>query len=161
MDSRRHLVVCAGLAITAACSGGGAGSATSTEPPIESRTTTTSGVSADEPSGELFSPTDVAPTGVDDGRDGDPAAALYDQDAVHTFDLVVEPDDLAFLDADPGAEEYVDGFLEFGGDTYGPIGVRYKGSFGSFVGCVDELDAPDRPRGEDLSETVAQTEVRR
>lgn len=77
---------------------------------------------------------------------GDPAADLYDGDEVHTFDLVVAPDDLAVLDADPVAEQYVDGFLDFDGRRYGPIGVRYKGSVGSFTGCLDGF-VSGRPTG--------------
>jgi len=44
---------------------------------------------------------------------------------------------LAFLDADPGAEEYVEGVLSFEGEVVGTVGVRYKGSIGAFVNCLD------------------------
>lgn len=61
---------------------------------------------------------------------------LFDQDALHTFEINLPEESLAFLDADPAAEEYVEGSLTFDGETVEPIGVRYKGSVGAFVGCT-------------------------
>ena len=61
---------------------------------------------------------------------------IFDQNALHTFELNIPENNLAFLDADPAAEEYVDGTLIFQGDTISPVGVRYKGSIGAFVGCL-------------------------
>lgn len=132
--STRVVTVIAVSLIAAACAGGG-------------------GVGEDPPrtsDGVVISDPDVG--AVDGGPDlgagdeGHPSATLFDQSEVHTFDITVEPDDLAFLDADPAAEEYVDGFVEFGGERYGPIGVRYKGSIGSFVGCLDGFE-DGRPGG--------------
>ena len=62
---------------------------------------------------------------------------LFDSDVVHTFAIDVDPDKLAGIDADPTAEEYVEGSLTFDGETIGPIGVRYKGSVGAFLFCTD------------------------
>lgn len=62
---------------------------------------------------------------------------LFDPDVVHTFAIDLDPDKLAEIDADPTAEEYVEGSLTFGGETIGPIGVRYKGSVGAFLFCTD------------------------
>ncbi len=62
---------------------------------------------------------------------------LFDQDVLHTFEIEVEEDALAELDQDPAAEDYVEGSLTFEGETVEPIGVRYKGSIGSFLGCTD------------------------
>lgn len=62
---------------------------------------------------------------------------LFDQQALHTFEIDVEEDALAELDEDPAAEDYVEGNLTFEGEQVGPIGVRYKGSIGSFLGCTD------------------------
>jgi spore coat protein CotH len=64
------------------------------------------------------------------------ADVLFDQEAFHTFEIDLSPADLAFLDADPAAEEYVEGSLTFDGETIEGIGVRYKGSVGAFVGCT-------------------------
>ena len=52
---------------------------------------------------------------------------------------IPDPDPLRvvyFADADPAAEEYVEGSLTFDGETIPGIGVRYKGSVGAFVGCT-------------------------
>lgn len=61
---------------------------------------------------------------------------LFDQERLHTFELDLSADDLAFLDADPAAEQYVDGTLTFEGESI-PVGIRYKGSVGAFVRCLD------------------------
>ena len=61
---------------------------------------------------------------------------LFDQSKLHTFDIELSEADLAILDADPVAEEYVPGTLRFENETIA-VGVRYKGSIGAFVGCVD------------------------
>ncbi|MGK0332094.1 MAG: hypothetical protein ACI89G_002179 [Minisyncoccia bacterium] len=79
--------------------------------------------------------------------DGEPVAlaryesessdALFDPGVVHTFAIDLDSDKLAEIDADPTAEEYVEGSLTFDGETIGPIGVRYKGSVGAFLFCTD------------------------
>ncbi len=61
---------------------------------------------------------------------------LFDQDKFLTFELILSEENLAFLDNDPAAEEYVEGSLKFEGETVSPVGIRYKGSIGAFVGCV-------------------------
>lgn len=61
---------------------------------------------------------------------------LFDQDELHTFFLTIPEDDLAFLDADPTAEVYVEGELRFGDEVVSEVGVRYKGSHGAWVGCI-------------------------
>ncbi|MCP3936196.1 MAG: hypothetical protein GY708_12590 [Actinomycetia bacterium] len=63
--------------------------------------------------------------------------ALFGSGEILTFELTLDPEDLAFLDADPTAEEYVEGSFVFNGQTVGPVGIRYKGSLGSFIECVD------------------------
>lgn len=62
----------------------------------------------------------------------DDAAYLFDQATVRTYDIQLDPDDLARIDENPGAEAIVPGSLIFEGQTYGPLGVRYKGSIGAF-----------------------------
>ncbi|MGB0591605.1 MAG: CotH kinase family protein [Myxococcota bacterium] len=66
----------------------------------------------------------------------DDAGFLFDQVVMHAVDLIVAPEDMAILNAQPAAEVYVPGSLVFNGVTYGPVGVRYKGSFGAFAGCT-------------------------
>ena len=72
---------------------------------------------------------------------------LFDQNTVHTFQIELSDDALAELDNDPAAEEYVEGSLTFDGETIGPIGVRYKGSIGAFIGCTAGSN-PFVPEGE-------------
>ena len=64
------------------------------------------------------------------------SAYLFDQSALHTFELFLRNADLAKLDADPTAEVYVPGQLVFQGGLIPNVGIRYKGSTGSFLGCV-------------------------
>ncbi len=66
----------------------------------------------------------------------DEAAPIFDQAALRTFDIRISPANLATLDADPDAEEYVEGSLIFDGVEHGPVGVRYKGHIGAFAKCV-------------------------
>lgn len=62
---------------------------------------------------------------------------LFDQARLHTFEIELPAASLAEIDADPTAERYVEGRLTFDGEVVEPIGVRYKGSVGAFVGCTD------------------------
>ncbi len=84
----------------------------------------------------------VAGPGFESGDDD----YLFDPEQMHTFEINLPDDALAALDADPAAEEYVEGSLTFEGETIEPIGVRYKGSVGAFIGCVDGPD-PFNPSG--------------
>ncbi len=77
---------------------------------------------------------------------GDDVAFVYDPTELREFELLLEDEDLATLDADPMAEEYVPGTLVFDGVEYGPVGVRYKGSYGAWVGCTEE-STEDNPLG--------------
>jgi hypothetical protein len=63
----------------------------------------------------------------------DEAAYVFNQKTLRTYNIVVDPAELAKIEADPSAEEYVTGTLELDGKTYGPLGVRYKGSVGAFL----------------------------
>lgn len=74
------------------------------------------------------------------------ADVLFDQEVLHTFEITLSPEALAVIDGDPTAEEYVEGSLTFDGETVSPIGVRYKGSIGAFIGCTDGPD-PFDPSG--------------
>ncbi len=65
---------------------------------------------------------------------------IFDQEQLHTFELKLPKASLAKIDANPTAEEYVEGMLIFKGDTISPVGIRYKGSIGGFVGCVSGSD---------------------
>lgn len=65
---------------------------------------------------------------------------IFDQEKLHTFELWLPENNLEFLNNDPAREEYVEGTLVFEGDTISPVGVRYKGSIGAFVGCLSSDD---------------------
>ncbi len=79
----------------------------------------------------------------------DEAAYLFDQNAIRTYEIQLSEENLAFLDADPALEEYVDGSIIIDGVTYSDVGIRYKGGDGSWRVCVESsatgvLD-PDNP----------------
>ncbi|MFM9947057.1 MAG: CotH kinase family protein, partial [Saprospiraceae bacterium] len=61
---------------------------------------------------------------------------IFDQTRLHTFEINLPNSQLDKLDADPAAEKYVAGTLTFAGEKISPIGIRYKGSIGAFVGCL-------------------------
>jgi len=61
---------------------------------------------------------------------------LFDQEMLHTFELDLSDEAFAELNADPAAEEYVEGSMTFEGETLAEVGIRYKGSIGAFLGCT-------------------------
>lgn len=65
---------------------------------------------------------------------------IFDQEQLRTFELKIPQSAISKLDEDPSAEEYVEGILIFEGDTISPVGVRYKGSIGAWVGCLSDAD---------------------
>ncbi len=65
---------------------------------------------------------------------------IFDQSRLHTFELHLPKSSLERIDADPAAEEYVEGSLIFDGETVSPVGIRYKGSIGAFVGGLSNTD---------------------
>ena len=65
---------------------------------------------------------------------------IFNQEKFHTFYIELPKANLARIDANPAAEEYVVGRLIFEGDTISPVGIRYKGSIGAFVGCLSGTD---------------------
>ncbi len=67
----------------------------------------------------------------------DEVAFIYDQDVLRSFELVLTAENMAKLDSDPAAEEYVPGTLIYDGVEYPNVGVRYKGSAGAWIGCVE------------------------
>jgi hypothetical protein len=74
-----------------------------------------------------------------DPRTGD-SDYLFDDATLHTFELELSDEAVATLEGDPTAEVYVEGTLTFEGQTFGTVGVRHKGSIGSYIGCVDGPD---------------------
>jgi len=62
---------------------------------------------------------------------------IFSQQALHTFEVSLPEGALAFIDANPTAEEYVECSLTLNGETLSPVGIRYKGSVGAFIGGVE------------------------
>lgn len=69
--------------------------------------------------------------------ENDEAARLFDPNVVHTFEIEISEENLAYLDESPSREEYVEATLLFEGERIEPVGLRYKGGIGSFQGCVE------------------------
>lgn len=82
---------------------------------------------SDQDAGDALGPGTVIP------EPDDAAKYVFDQTTLRTYNIVIDPNDLATIDADPSAEAYVNATLEFEGRTYGPLAVRYKGSVGGFL----------------------------
>lgn len=66
--------------------------------------------------------------------------SLFNQNNLPTLEINLPENALAYIDANPAAEEYVEGSLTYNGETISPIGIRYKGSIGAFVGGVSGDD---------------------
>lgn len=89
--------------------------------------------------GETAVPEYVVPTIIPSGEENylnEGSSYIFDQDTLRTFELKLPRSALSAIDANPAAEQYVEGSLIFEGDTISPIGIRYKGSVGAFVNCV-------------------------
>jgi hypothetical protein len=146
-SSRRVVIAALGIALLAASCTQPVESA-DTDPADAPETTSESAAPATEPvdattTEVLGGAAPVEPAAVAGPRldpTADDATALFDQDALHTFDLTVPDEALLTLDGDPTAEVYVEGTLGFQGETFGTVGVRHKGSIGSYIGCVDGPD---------------------
>jgi spore coat protein CotH len=65
------------------------------------------------------------------------AAAMFAEDQIHTYNLILSEENLDAINANPTAEQWVEGTLVMdGGDTAEQVGIRYKGSEGAWYGCV-------------------------
>ena len=65
---------------------------------------------------------------------------IFDQNTLHTFEIIIPEKNLEKIDADPTAEQYVEANLKFNGEELSAVGIRYKGSVGAFVGSVSGED---------------------
>ncbi len=142
---RTGVAAVTGAALLVACNGGDNGAA---EPDTTAATTATAPATDELPAASTAGAGDetnetgekgetAATTAPDEPRSlsGDDDL-LFDQEQLHTFEIDLPEEALAQLDADPAAEEYVEGSLTFDGETIEPIGIRYKGSVGAFIGCT-------------------------
>lgn len=79
-----------------------------------------------------------ADAGPGDTPDAEPGLAyVFDDDVLRTYELAVAPADWQWLNDNALLEEYVPATLHFEGREFGPIGVRYKGGFGTLRACFD------------------------
>ncbi|MDG2343467.1 MAG: CotH kinase family protein [Flavobacteriales bacterium] len=69
-----------------------------------------------------------------------PSDSIFNQNNLPILEINLPENAIAYIDADPAAEEYVEGSLTYNGETISPIGIRYKGSIGAFVGGVSGND---------------------
>mgnify|MGYP001173483932 FL=1 len=65
---------------------------------------------------------------------------IYSQSELHRFDLYISDENLALIDNNPTAEQYVVGSLVFEDKVINDVGIRYKGSIGAWVGCLSGSD---------------------
>jgi len=65
---------------------------------------------------------------------------IFDETQLHTFEINLPKGALEYLDSDPTKEEYVEGSLNFDGETISPVKIRYKGSVGAWIGGVSGKD---------------------
>ncbi len=90
---------------------------------------------------------DASPVPDDGGRDTssdvsgsqddrEAAAALFAEDTVRTFNLILSEENLEVIDSNPTAEQWVEGTMVMDGETVEGVGIRYKGSEGAWYDCV-------------------------
>ena len=63
---------------------------------------------------------------------------IFDDDTVRRYDLLLSPESLAIIDANPIQEQSVEGALVVDGDTMSRVGIRYKGKEGAWYACVEK-----------------------
>lgn len=62
---------------------------------------------------------------------------VFDDGALRGYELEVSAADWQWLNENATLEEYVEATLRFEGREYGPVGLRYKGGFGTLQSCFD------------------------
>lgn len=98
--------------------------AVETEQAIAARATNVMDLIAALPDGD---PGNVSPVPEDD------ADAFFHADHIHDASIEVDPEQLALIDSDPSAEQYIQAELSLDGESLGLVGLRYKGSAGAFL----------------------------
>jgi spore coat protein H len=79
------------------------------------------------------SPTPECTTNCDTGD----AAALFAWPSVPTFDITLPQDRWEYLQAHALEEKYEPASVSFEGKSVGTVGLRFKGSFGTLIPCID------------------------
>ena len=64
------------------------------------------------------------------------SAELFGASSVPVFDLTLPPEEWEYLQAHAIDEEYTEACLRFEGTSLGPVGLRFKGSYGTLYPCV-------------------------
>lgn len=113
-----------------------AGCTSATDEPLDSSEPATT-LATDSDTDSATPATDAEAEAAGPVQVGDDSSYIFDQNELRTYELNLSEEALAEIDADPTAEEYVEGSMTFEGTTIEPVGIRYKGSVGAFVGCVD------------------------
>ncbi len=63
---------------------------------------------------------------------------LFFRDSIPVFDLVLPPDRWQYLQGHALDEEYEPACISFEGKSIGTVGLRFKGSYGTLIPCVDK-----------------------
>jgi spore coat protein H len=66
------------------------------------------------------------------------AAELFAWDSVPTFDVTLPEERWEYLQEHALDEEYVEACAAFEGTSIGPVGLRFKGAYGTLVPCFNE-----------------------
>lgn len=103
-----------------------AGVSTGDEPASAAQEEVQSGADAGVASADAALPEQIIAEPEDDARH------VFDQTELRAYNFVIAAEDLATIDLQPTAEQYVNGMVEVDGETYGPVAIRYKGSVGGF-----------------------------
>jgi spore coat protein CotH len=98
--------------------------------------------------GGALNPTDSDP-GTVTAEPIDDASPLFDPNTLRTYNIVIDTNELAKLDADPAAEQWAPAKLEVDGETL-DVGMRYKGSAGAFLYPCTMATSPGLPPGPKL-----------
>lgn len=69
----------------------------------------------------------------------DPRSALFNKNKVYTFHFRISSEDSIKMEMEALKEKYVAAQLNLDGETFGTVGVRYKGSSYSLGNCFDTL----------------------
>jgi spore coat protein H len=69
-------------------------------------------------------------------------AWVFDEAAVHTYELTLDPAVWALLQANARDEQYAEADFYANGQTLGRIGLRFKGSLGTLESCFEDDGTP-------------------
>jgi hypothetical protein len=67
---------------------------------------------------------------------------VFDDAALWRFDLTASDSDVAWLNANIRLEEPIPATLTANGHDIGQVGLKYKGSYGTLYGCLDDAGKP-------------------